>query len=133
MRKVLFALVIIGSISPAWAVDFSAPIKDAENKPIPTCADKTPECERPFTLGRAAATALFASYPDEEAGPRSAGQAIAADEKVKRARLAMDIINGGQHDLKAEDVVLIKKVVGKAFPPLVVMRIWDALDPGAKP
>lgn len=50
------------------------------------------------------------------------------DQKIKKYKLAMDCV-ADEVDLRAEDIALIKECVGKQFPPLVVGRVFDAIDP----
>jgi hypothetical protein len=120
----------IATAGTACATDFSAPITDQTGKPVPLCADKTPDCEKPMTLGRVVGIALFSTFPDES-DPRT-GTAPSGEEKVKRAKLALEVFDGGQHDLTAEETALAKKLVAKAYAPLVVMRAWELLDPAKK-
>ncbi len=55
---------------------------------------------------------------------------LSGEEKVRRAALAQRIYTSKEPlALKVEDVALIKKLVGKAYAPLVVMRAWSILDP----
>lgn len=50
------------------------------------------------------------------------------NEKYKRFKLAHRIIAGGVVDLSAEDIVLLKKVVGQTYMALVVGRVYDILE-----
>src|SRR6516164_2901594 len=95
-------------------IDFSAVIKDLDG-------DAVKDGEKDATLGRVACTALLVSYADE--------QNLAAEDKVKRFRLAEIAANGGAQEMKVEDVALIKKLIGKAFAPLVVARAYDIIEP----
>jgi hypothetical protein len=54
---------------------------------------------------------------------------LAAEEKVKRFRLAEIAAKGGEREVKVEDVALIKTLIGKAFAPLVVARAYDIIEP----
>ena len=69
------------------------------------------------TIGQAIRNALLANEEKDT-----------ADDKLKKYKLAMDCI-ADEVDLKAEDITLIKKCVGKHFPPLVVGRVFDVIDP----
>ena len=75
----------------------------------------------PMTVRLAAARALAAMLPDERSLP--------GDEKVARFHLALRITDEDEPDLKAEDVVLIKELVGKVYGSIIVGRVWDILDP----
>ena len=95
-------------------IDFSAVIKDLDGDPVK-------DGEKDATLGRVACTALLASYADE--------QNLAAEDKVRRFRLAEIAAKGGEREVKVEDVALIKTLIGKAFAPLVVGRAYDSIEP----
>ena len=74
----------------------------------------------PMTVRLAAVRALTAQYRDE--------QDLAGDEKVTRFHLALRLTDESEPDLKAEEIVLIKSVVGKMYGPVVVGRMWSILD-----
>jgi len=76
--------------------------------------------KEPMTVRLAATRALTAVYRDE--------QGLAGDKKVARFHLALKIADEDEPDLKAEDIVLIKMVVGKMYGPVVVGRVWGILD-----
>ena len=95
-------------------IDFSAVIKDLAGEAVK-------DGDKDATLGRVACTALLASYADE--------QNLAAEDKVKRFRLAEIAAKGGEREVKVEDVALIKQLIGKAFAPLVVGRAYDIIEP----
>ena len=99
-------------------IDFSAVIKDLAGEAVK-------DGVKDATLGRVACTALLASYADE--------QNLAAEDKVKRFRLAEIAAKGGEREVKVEDVALIKQLIGKAFAPLVVARAYDIIEPTATP
>ncbi len=67
-------------------IDFSAVIKDLEG-------DVVKDGEKDATLGRVACTALLASYADE--------QNLAAEDKVRRFRLAEIAAKGGEQELRS--------------------------------
>ena len=95
-------------------IDFSAVIKDLDG-------DAVKDGEKDATLGRVACTALLASDADE--------QNLAAEDKVKRFRLAEVAARGGEQEVKIDDVALVKTLIGKAFAPLVVGRAYDIIEP----
>ena len=49
-------------------------------------------------------------------------------DKVRKYELAKLIFKGGEVDLTAEDITLIKKQVGENFAPIVVGQVWDILE-----
>jgi len=77
--------------------------------------------KEPMTVRLAATRALTAVYRDE--------QNLAGDEKVTRFHLALKIVDEDESDLTAEDIVEIKKMVGKMYGPVVVGRVWSIVDP----
>lgn len=123
MKKIIPAIILAAAAMtpiPAVAVDFKAPILSIDGKPIPVSAeDKTP-----LTLGKIAQDALIApTLPNDQPTP---------EEKGRRFWLAMKIHDGATA-LTAEEVALIKKVVGLAYGPLVVGRVSEMLDPASVP
>ena len=115
MMATLFAMT-----SATMATDFKSPILQLDGKPIPTSeTDKNP-----LTLGKVCSDALIAQLP---------GDAPTVDEKGERFRLALKVINRPQEALTANEVVLIKKVVGIAYGSLVVGRVIELLDPASVP
>jgi len=132
--RVIFAVVaLVITAAPAAAVDFSQPILDDEGKPICTLRGDElkagEECptDKVFTLGFAARAALYSNFADE--------QNISGEERAKRGDLARDIRAAtarGDFKLKVEDLALIKKLIGKAYGPMVVSGAWRLLDPPAE-
>lgn len=96
------------------------PIKnfDADLKMI----DGTPvkEGEVALKMKTSVVNSLLGFFPDE--------QNLTGEEKVKRYELASKIYAGGDIDLKPEEIVLIKKLVGKGAPTLVVGQVYKLLD-----
>ena len=56
------------------------------------------------------------------------GETPTGTEKVERYLLAQRI-HGGSATLTAEEVVLLKELVGASYIPLVVGQVWKMLDP----
>ena len=94
-------------------INFAAPIKDIKGEPIV-------ENEKPVTLGSVSCQALLATYPDE--------QNLSGKEKVERFTLAACCSNESEADISVEDVALLKKLIGKAYGPLVVGRAYEIID-----
>lgn len=97
-------------------IDFSTIIKNLDDTPIQ-------EEGKSITLSIVVCNALLASYPDE--------QGLSGEEKVKRFRLAEIASKGNSNNLSVENIALIKRLVAKAFGPLVVGRVYSILDPEA--
>jgi hypothetical protein len=51
-----------------------------------------------------------------------------AQEKIQRYKLAHRLVEGGTVDLTPEDLALIKRLVGAAYPPLVVGQVHEWCD-----
>jgi hypothetical protein len=98
-------------------VDFDTVLRDLKGTAIK-------DGDGEFTLGAASATALLSPYPDE--------QNLDPKDKVRRYKLATKIADGGEVDLSIEEIADLKKLIGKAFPPLVVGRAYEILDPEPK-
>jgi hypothetical protein len=75
-----------------------------------------------MTLGRAAIEALLAQFQDETG--------ITGEEKLKRFDLAMRVRNDACGDFPIDDISMIKKLIGKAYGPLVCGQAWKMLDGG---
>lgn len=122
MRRLFLTVLFTASIlvGPAFAADFKSPILQLDGKPVPLSdTDKAP-----LTLGKVCSDALIASLPGESPTP---------DEKGDRFRLALKIAQRPTDAISATEIVLIKKVVGLAYGPLVVGRVNELLDPASVP
>ena len=75
-----------------------------------------------ITLRAVSMTALTGVYEDE--------RNLSGDEKVKRWMLAVKLKRAGDSvDLVSEEIVLIKKLIGKAYGPIVCGQSWQLLEP----
>lgn len=120
MRRIIFAalasLLLLG-VEPARAIDFSVVLVDLDGKPV-----KDGDVE--VTLARAVVQALLNVFPDE---PNLAGA-----EKMRRFLLAQKVHQAkGDFALTDQERDLIKKLVEKAYGPLVLGRVWAAIDPAS--
>lgn len=97
-------------------VDFNYVIRDLKGEAVMDGKDE-------FTLKNVACNALLMPYPDE--------QQLSGTDKYRRFKLADKIsaANGEAVDLSVEEVADLKKLIAKAFSPLVVGRAYDKLDP----
>lgn len=98
-------------------IDFLQPIKTLDGEDIPNPDSKTGD---PLTLKTICINSLLAS--DRESEQES------GEKKYERYLLAQKIHAGKEEDFKAEDIALIKKLVGKIYIPLVVGRAYQLLD-----
>jgi len=66
--------------------------------------------------------ALLSETPEKEGGK------VDGNEKMKRFLLAEKIEKAKELDLKAEEIAKIKAIVGGSFAPLIVGRVYNALE-----
>jgi hypothetical protein len=124
MKQGFAVLTLIVLLAPAaQAVDFAAPITLIDGTtPLRDQGDKG----KIVTLGDVAQTALLSTFQDE---PNLKGE-----DKIKRFSLATKI-EGQRKDpvLTADDIALIKTLIGKAYNPLITGQAWKLLDPASVP
>jgi hypothetical protein len=53
---------------------------------------------------------------------------LSGDEKLKRYLLAVKINAGSEVDLTAEEITLLKVLIGRSYPPLVVGQAYLYLE-----
>ena len=80
----------------------------------------TDQDKKELTLRSICENVLLGTNPKEQ---------IDGEEKVKRYALAMKIHEHDATDMTAEEITLVKKVIGEAYGPMVVGRAWEMLDP----
>lgn len=56
---------------------------------------------------------------------------LTGEQKIKNFTLAQRVSCGGEVELIAEDIALIKSRVARAFNTLVTGRVWELLDPAS--
>lgn len=116
----LAVAVLLALAIPAFAVDFATPIKTIDG------TEMRKEDKSILTINEVTQNALLASYPDE--------QNLSGEEKVRRWVLAMKIDRQRKNpDLTADEIALIKKLIAKAYNPLIVGQSWSLLDPASVP
>lgn len=74
----------------------------------------------PVTLRRIACDGLLAQFQDE--------QNLPGDEKVKRMALALRLRASDEVTVSAEEIALLKLLIGKGFAPLIVGRCYALLE-----
>lgn len=74
---------------------------------------------KPATVKSIVIDALLATFQDEAS--------LSGEEKMKRYVLATSI-HKGANEVSVEDVGMIKKLVGKAYAPLIVGQVWQVLE-----
>lgn len=72
------------------------------------------------TLGAVCISALMGVYQDE--------QSLSGEDKFKRYKLAERINAGGILEVSAEDIALLKKLIGKNWSAAVVGPAYEALE-----
>lgn len=103
-------------------IDFDAILKglDGENIPSrPPVKDEDVRNIAPLTLARACATALITPQQGDGDTPGLGYQLYTLAHRVK---------DGGEVDLPAEDVALLKSRVERHYMPWVVGQVWDLLE-----
>lgn len=110
--------------TPACAIDFTQPIKNLDGT-TPETKDK----EKAPTLGSISESALVSAYRDEV--DAQGKETITPEDKYNRWKLATKV-HGKDVVLSPEDLALLKKLIGKAFSPLIVGQAWSMLDPSLK-
>lgn len=98
-------------------IDFSIILQDPDNYD-----EQAKDQKGSFvTLGTIARTALNVELKDES---RSGEDKYAAYKLANKIRTAKGLV-----DLKVDQVTLIKKRIGKAYPAAISGQCWDLLDP----
>jgi len=92
-------------------INFDVVLKNLEGKPLKDGDGKD------LTMARACRNALHVM--DEKA---------TGDEKYKNYVLALKVGDGGDVDLKSEEITRIKDYIGKNMYPIVVGPVWDFLE-----
>lgn len=129
LRTIVLAFAaLVGTPVFAATIDFSSPMLSLDGTPFRHCEKDTPECKKPVTLAEVATGALLS--PDFPGRPPTEGM-----EKAKRYDLALKIYKGGKADVSAEDIVLLKSVIGSNpnYSPAVVGRAYELMEPKGKP
>jgi hypothetical protein len=100
-------------------VAFDTVLRDLDGKPLPEDKDKPEGAQA--TLKKASIESLLAIYQDE--------QNLSGEDKLKRWQLATKI-NGsnGPAEFTVEEVALVKKLIGKAYNPLITGQAWTILE-----
>jgi len=99
-------------------INFSQALKALDGTPISRLDGKGE-----FTLKFVSQEALLLSFQDE--------QGLGGEEKTRRWVLATMIeANPEKIDLTSEQIALIKKLIGKAYGPLIVGQAWELLEAG---
>jgi hypothetical protein len=131
MLKAAIAAVLFACATPALALDFTTPLTQLGGKPFETDGKSGP-----ITLGSISETALLTVFPDEQDAAQKAGPAAIdeyAREKVRRYALAVKLHDKSDVTLSADEIALLKRLIGKGYPPVVAGQAWMMLDPAGMP
>lgn len=97
-------------------INFAKELMDLDGNPLPIPGD-----QEVMTLAKCSIDALMISYQDE--------QNLPGEKKLERYVLALAIHNSaGPLEVTVESLTLIKKLIGKAFGPLVSGQVWLMLE-----
>lgn len=109
-------------------IDMTAVLLDVDDRPIVDQAGiqriEDMAGAPPLTLGRAVMHALFSAPPEE--------RDVLPEEKWARAALAMQIRDDPAAELTAEQIAKIKRLLGRLYGGLIIMRAFPLLDPNVK-
>ncbi|GAI73742.1 unnamed protein product [marine sediment metagenome] len=116
-------------------IDFNYQFKTLDGGVIPERPDeeivdkdgkKTTKKHPPFTLRKVCENVLLLPDMDKDGEPKE----MNGEEKAKRYDLAKRIYTGPSLvDLQAEEIALLKKLIGRHYPTLTSGQAWEILDP----
>lgn len=104
-------------------IDMTKAIKNLEGDNLNNPESKLKEKE-PLMMRIVCVNSLLTQTQDDKN--------IDGNEKAKRFELAMRIYTEKEIDLNVDELKLIKDLIGKIYPPLVVGRAYQILDPKPK-
>ena len=100
--------------------------EEIDGKPVIKDGRPVMKKSPPFTLRTACVNVLTMREMDD----RGRGKEITGKEKVRRYELAKKIYHSKELvDLQAEEITLLKDLVGKIYPPITVGQAFEILDP----
>lgn len=122
IRHVAFMLLLLSG-APAVAFDWTQPILNELEQPIPDCpGDPTAKCGRVLTIGMLAARQLL-----------SAGQtAMSPEQKALEGNFGLQILLHPDLVPTPDQLKLARDAVGRHASPLAVARGWNLLDAAVK-
>ena len=101
-------------------INFDSPIVNLNGETMKSLVDKK---KVDSVLNNICTDALLTSVPTPQNAPVETGR-----DKFKKFNLAKKIHNGGEVELTAEEVSLIKDQVGLCYNSLMVGLAWDLLE-----
>jgi hypothetical protein len=120
MKRLLIVATVLAMSTPALALDFTtklttldgADLQDQQGKPDPT------------SLAKVAENALLTVYPDEATDPK---REMESAHRYGVAKTIHD--NPKDPKLSIEDLALVKKLILKAYAPLIGGQAAQLIDP----
>jgi hypothetical protein len=111
-------------------IDMTAVMMGDQGVPLKDVADRTaedPDCKkcRDLTLGRAVVNALFVMLPEE--------RDLSGEQKFSRGLLAKRVESDPKAQLSAEEIAVVKRLIGKTYGTAVVVQAYQMLDPNMAP
>jgi hypothetical protein len=101
-------------------INFDSEVLNLENKPLVETIDGKVVN---YTLKKICVNALMANIPTPQNAPQETGM-----EKFKKFELSKKIYNGGEVEVTAEDITLIKKQVGVCYGAIIVGPVYNLLE-----
>lgn len=111
-------------------IDMTKLLLDQNERPIADSLAASPEdpadtIHPSLTIGRAVFHALCANFPDEAN--------LGWEVKLARGQLAYRIRDATDAEFSTEELVVVKRLVGRMFLPQLIYQLIPYLDPGSKP
>lgn len=104
-------------------INFNTPLLDLKGNQIAVVISHDQDAPRVLgTLAVVCVEALLSPLQDEKP---------TGEMKMRRYELAKRIHPGGEVSLPAEDIAMLKTLVGRAWPALIQGAAWELLDPPA--
>ena len=101
-------------------INFNEPFVDLSNEPIIEKTQIGKETKDVTIILKAICTTALLALQEKEN--------LSGEEKVKRYELAKRIFAGGEINLKTEQIVLLKDLIGKSFTPIIVGQAFRMLE-----
>lgn len=104
-------------------IDFDQQLKKIDGTPLfesEVIDNKVVETSEAVTLKRVCTNALLSQHRQE--------QNVTGEDSFKRHQLALRVNNEKLPELKTEEIVLIKKLLGYLYAPLVVGGSYQLLE-----
>ena len=101
-------------------IDFDAKILNLKKESIKTLIDGK---EKELILKDVCVNALLSEAPPTQNQPAQTGM-----QKLKKYKLSQKIFEGGEIEITAEDISLIKESIGQVYNTLIVGAAYNLLE-----